>query len=230
MSSFSSKGKIKISRFTVGVHVCFFTVFCTFYITVAKLGINKLRLLLLYSGMSRIWIRYIYLSYTLQKNRYFALHMSVCWSVGRSLSANLCNIHHLTPLTSNVVYSFTKICRWSILLCISVGKDQCAARGIRIPQTSLVYFSICRYNPIWFEGYEDIVGKIGHEYEKLQEAGYSRGQVSRCHVGILVCIISNNIKSYNVKVNPYQIYHTYSHMWITPVSTLKFSHVITREF
>ena len=30
--------------------------------------------------------------------------------------------------------------------------------------------------------------------------------------------------------NPYQIYHTYSHMWITPVSTLKFSHVITREF
>ena len=33
-----------------------------------------------------------------------------------------------------------------------------------------------------------------------------------------------------VILNPYQIYHTYSHMWITPVSTLKFSHVITREF
>ena len=28
----------------------------------------------------------------------------------------------------------------------------------------------------------------------------------------------------SISVNPYQIYHTYSHMLITPVSTLKFSH------
>ena len=71
------------------------------------------------------------------------------------------------------------------------------------------------------------LGYMWRTYSRLKLASSVCCTSHRPRAGIfrhIQSITYNDYPIFNKCHHPYQIYHTYSHMWITPVSTLKCSH------